>query len=81
MRCSSLRSAHAHTPSCFCRCGGAFATLQVQETDGMASVMMTCSSASGRWYSRHPAAADLHARPHSNHRPTKCDDPRNCHCD
>ena len=31
----------------------------MHETTGMACVMMTCSSAAGRRYSRHPAAADL----------------------
>lgn len=45
--------------------GGAV-TLQVHETRGKASAMIMCNSASGRWWSRHPAAADLHPKLHSN---------------
>lgn len=41
------------------------ALVQVHDTTGMASVMMTCSSSAGRRSSRQPAAADLQRRRHS----------------
>jgi hypothetical protein len=60
-------SAHnSHKPSCVAGlASGSVVAPNVQETTGMASAMMTCSSAAGRRYSKHPAATDLHSSTHS----------------
>ena len=63
----------AGRPACISgSAGGDAVTLQVHETTGMASVMMTYSSAAGTLYSRHPAAADLQPRPQFSSYITTC---------
>jgi hypothetical protein len=65
-----MHIADAGEPACVSGSAGDDAErLQVHETTGMASVIMTCSNVAGRRYIKHPAAADLHPRPHSSTHP------------